>query len=426
MSVAGQRLDRFDLDGEQRPENQSCPVGDHRACRLGRPLGVPAGVAGNQCQPIVWCLEERQLGRVEDCLTERGIGARQRNEQRNLGRPGFGYRRRRLPRRQGRGRRRVRRTGRDTGTARVISGRSGYQSSEPSRRPAASKPDPFAMPEVTLAPGLYLVATPIGNLGDITLRALAVLRGVDRIFCEDTRVTARLLARYNITAPLDLYHDHNAERARPAILAALRCGESVALVSDAGTPLVSDPGYKLVRAAIAEDLPVTATPGPSAALTALILSGLPPDVFLVAGFLPPRRAARRRALERWSSLEATLVFFEGASRLAESVSDMASLLDNRPAAVARELTKLHEEIRRGRLADLAAYYRDAGPPRGEAVVVVGPPEPTAPDDAAVDSRLRAALTNLGVRDAAATVAAETGLARGELYRRALAIRSEEG
>jgi 16S rRNA (cytidine1402-2'-O)-methyltransferase len=248
----------------------------------------------------------------------------------------------------------VRRTGRDTGTARVISGRSGYGSGEPSRRPAASKPDPFAMPEATLAPGLYLVATPIGNLGDITLRALAVLRGVDRIFCEDTRVTARLLARYNITAPLDLYHDHNAERARPAILAALRRGDRVALVSDAGTPLVCDPGYKLVRAAIAEDLPVTATPGPSAALTALILSGLPPDVFLVAGFLPPRRAARRRALERWSSLEATLVFFEGASRLAESVSDMAALLDNRLAAVARELTKLHEEIRRGRLADLAA------------------------------------------------------------------------
>jgi 16S rRNA (cytidine1402-2'-O)-methyltransferase len=281
------------------------------------------------------------------------------------------------------------------------------------------------MPEATLAPGLYLVATPIGNLGDITLRALAVLRGVDRIFCEDTRVTARLLARYNITAPLDLYHDHNAERARPAILAALRCGESVALVSDAGTPLVSDPGYKLVRAAIAEDLPVTATPGPSAALTALILSGLPPDVFLVAGFLPPRRAARRRALERWSSLEATLVFFEGASRLAESVSDMASLLDNRPAAVARELTKLHEEIRRGRLADLAAYYRDAGPPRGEAVVVVGPPKHHEPDQAEVDKRLRAALAELGVRDAAAKLAAETGMPRGKLYRRALAMRDAE-
>jgi len=258
------------------------------------------------------------------------------------------------------------------------------------------------------------------------LRGLAVLRGVDRIFCEDTRVTARLLARYNITAPLDLYHDHNAERARPAILAALRGGKRVALVSDAGTPLVCDPGYKLVRAAIAENLPVTAIPGPSAALTALILSGLPPDVFLVAGFLPPRRAARRRALERWSALEATLVFFEGASRLAGCLSDMAELLDNRPAAVARELTKLHEEIRRGRLADLAAHYRATGPPRGEAVIVVGPPEPSAPDHAAVDSRLRAALANLGMRDAAATVAAETGLPRGELYRRALAIRSEQG
>jgi len=232
------------------------------------------------------------------------------------------------------------------------------------------------MPEATLAPGLYLVATPIGNLGDVTLRALAVLRGVDRIFCEDTRVTARLLARYNITTPLDL--------------------------------------------------PVTAIPGPSAALTALILSGLPPDVFLVAGFLPPRRAARRRALERWSALEATLVFFEGTSRLAGCLSDMAALLDNRPAAVARELTKLHEEIQRGRLADLATYYRDAGPPRGEAVVVVGPPEPTAPDHAVVDSRLRAALANLGMRDAAATVAAATGLPRSELYRRALAIRSEKG
>jgi 16S rRNA (cytidine1402-2'-O)-methyltransferase len=269
------------------------------------------------------------------------------------------------------------------------------------------------------------VATPIGNLGDVTLRALAMLRGADRIFCEDTRVTARLLARYAITARLDLYHDHNAERARPAILAALRRGERVALVSDAGTPLVSDPGYKLVRAAIAEGLPVTALPGPSAALTALILSGLPPDVFLFAGFLPPRRAARRRALAGWSALEATLVFFESSSRLAGCLDDMAELLGNRPAAVARELTKLYEEIRRGGLVELAAHYRDTGPPRGEAVIVVGPPEATAPDHAAVDSRLQAALAELGVRDAAARVAAETGLSRSELYRRALAIRSDK-
>ena len=296
------------------------------------------------------------------------------------------------------------------------------RSREPSRRPTESKPEPAAAPEPALAAGLYLVATPIGNLGDITLRALAVLRGADRILCEDTRVTTRLLARYDIAAPLELYHDHNAERVRPAILAALRRGESLALVSDAGTPLVSDPGYKLVRAAIAEDLPVTALPGPSAALMALILSGLPPDVFLFGGFLPPRRAARRRALAGWSSLTATLVFFEGASRFAGCLEDMSELLGNRPAAVARELTKLHEAVRRGQLADLAAHYREAGPPRGEVVIVVGAPEPAAPDHVAVDGRLRAALAESGMRDATARVAAETGLPRSQLYRRALAIR----
>lgn len=280
--------------------------------------------------------------------------------------------------------------------------------------------------EIDLAPGLCLVATPIGNLGDVTLRALAVLRGADRIWCEDTRVTRKLLARYGISTPLEPYHDHNAEQVRPVILAALQRGERVALVSDAGTPLVSDPGYKLVRAAIADNLPVTAAPGPSAALTALILSGLPPDTFLFAGFLPPRQTARRRALERWVALEATLVFFESTPRLADSLADMAELLGNRAAAVAREMTKLHEEIRRGRLADLAGHYRGAGPPRGEVVIVVGPPESSESDLAEVDDRLRAALTELGVRDAAAKLAAETGLSRGELYRRALAIRGEEG
>jgi len=320
----------------------------------------------------------------------------------------------------------VRRTGRDTGAARATSGGSDVGRYEPSRHPAASKPDlADTVAEAALAPSLYLVATPIGNLGDVTVRALSVLRRVDRIFCEDTRVTARLLARYAITTPLGLYHDHNAEQARPAILAALRRGERVALVSDAGTPLVSDPGYKLVQAALVENLPVTAIPGPSAALTALILSGLPPDQFLFAGFLPPRQAARRRALERWSALEATLVFFESAARLARSLADMTELLGDRRAAVARELTKLHEEIRRGRLADLAGHYRDAGPPRGEAVVVVGPPEPGEPDRAAIDTRLRAALADLGVRDAAAKLAVETGLPRSELYRRALAIRGEK-
>ena len=326
----------------------------------------------------------------------------------------------------------MKRTGARTGAARVTSGRNGDSGRrEPNRFPSASKPD-LALPlpaaagvgETGLAPGLYLVATPIGNLGDVSLRALAVLRGVERIYCEDTRVTAKLLARYGISTRPDRYHDHNAEEVRPAILAALRRGERVALVSDAGTPLVSDPGYKLVRAAIAEDLAVTAAPGPSAALTALILSGLPPDTFLFAGFLPPRRAARRRALGGWAALEATLVFFEGAPRLAEALADMTELLGNRAAAVARELTKLHEEVRRGRLADLAAHYRDMGPPRGEIVIVVGPPEPGAPDPAEIDKRLRAALAELGVRDAAARLAAETGLPRGDLYRRALAIRGD--
>jgi 16S rRNA (cytidine1402-2'-O)-methyltransferase len=250
---------------------------------------------------------------------------------------------------------------------------------------------------------------------------LWVLRNVDRILCEDTRVTARLLSRFGIATPLDPYHDHNADRVRPAVLEALRRGEKVALVSDAGTPLVSDPGFKLVRAVLAEDLPVTAAPGPSAALTALILSGLPPDVFLFAGFLPPRSSARRRALQQWTSLAATLVFFEGPSRLAASLADMAEALGPRDAAVARELTKRYEEIRRGRLSELAAHYQAAGPPRGEAVIVVGPPEPAAPADADIEARLGQLLEAHSLRDAVARLASETGLARRTLYDRALAL-----
>jgi 16S rRNA (cytidine1402-2'-O)-methyltransferase len=329
----------------------------------------------------------------------------------------------------------VRRTAKATGAARAGSGKKEGGSQHPSRRPEASKPDlrappapdtaAGALPQTELMPGLYLVATPIGNLGDISLRALAVLNGADRIFCEDTRITGKLLARYGISTSLGAYHDHNAERVRPAVLTALRRGERVALVSDAGTPLVSDPGYKLVRAALAKDLPVTAIPGPNAAVTALILSGLSPDAFLFAGFLPPRQAARRRALTRWVAVEATLVFYESTPRLAESLADMAEVLGDREAAVARELTKLHEEVRRGRLVDLAAHYRLAGPPRGEAVVVVGEPEHSEPDEAEVDQRLRSALAELGLREATAKLAAETGMPRGKLYRRALAMRDKE-
>jgi 16S rRNA (cytidine1402-2'-O)-methyltransferase len=323
----------------------------------------------------------------------------------------------------------VRRTGGNTSAAKATSGDNG-EGREPSGGTTPSKPDlaaPAAAGAVTAEPaaGLHLVATPIGNLGDVSLRALAVLRGADRIYCEDTRITARLLARYGIRAPLETYHDHNAEQMRPGILAALRRGERVALVSDAGTPLVSDPGYKLVRAAIAENLPVTAAPGASAALTALILSGLPPDTFLFAGFLPRQRAARRQALARWAALEAALIFYEAPPRLAATLADMVEILGPRQAAVARELTKLHEEVRRGLLGDLAGHYRDHGPPRGETVIVVGPPEPARPDPDDVDRRLRAALAELGVRDAAAKLATETGLSRSELYRRALAIRDEK-
>jgi 16S rRNA (cytidine1402-2'-O)-methyltransferase len=281
-------------------------------------------------------------------------------------------------------------------------------------------------PQHALAPGLHLVATPIGNLGDITLRSLWVLRNVDRILCEDTRVTARLLARFGIDKPLAPYHDHNADRVRPGVIDALRRGERLALVADAGTPLVSDPGYKLVREALAQDLPVTAAPGPSAALTALILSGLPPDAFLFAGFLPSRSTARRRALAAWRDLAATLIFFEGPSRLAAALADMAAILGDRDAAVARELTKRHEEVRRGRLGELAGYYGASGAPRGEAVIVVGPPRADAAlSETDIDARLGDLLAEHSLRDTVARLAEETGISRSTLYDRALALRQQE-
>lgn len=273
-----------------------------------------------------------------------------------------------------------------------------------------------------LAPGLYLVATPIGNLADVTLRALDVLRSADAVLCEDTRVTAKLLARYGIAAATQPYHDHNAERVRPAILARLKAGAALALVSDAGTPLVSDPGYKLVRAALADGIAVTVVPGASAALTALLGSGLPPDRFLFAGFLPPKAAGRRRALDELKDIAATLVFFESAPRLAESLADMAAIFGPRPAAVARELTKLHEEVRRDDLAALAAHYRTVGPPKGELVVVVGPPAAAATSESDLDRALGAALAHKSLREAVEDVAAATGARRRQVYARALALK----
>ena len=276
--------------------------------------------------------------------------------------------------------------------------------------------------EPAIEPGLYLVATPIGQLADITLRALDVLRSADLVACEDTRMTGRLLRRHGIKARLTPYHEHNAARARPALLAKLRVGGTVALVSDAGTPLISDPGYKLVEACIAEDIVIAVVPGASAALAALLLSGLPTDRFFFAGFLPNRTAARRSALREMATIPGTLIFFESGRRLASSLADMAAVLGDRPAAVARELTKRFEEVRRDHLPALANTYADRGAPKGEIVVVVGPPLAAAEvDDAVLDGELQQALGDHSVRDAADMVAAATGLPRRRVYSRALAL-----
>ncbi len=284
-----------------------------------------------------------------------------------------------------------------------------------------AEPSESQGPEQSRIHGLVIVATPIGNASDISLRALAVLKGADAILCEDTRVSAKLLARHNIRRPLVAYHEHNAERMRPKILGRLRRGESLALISDAGTPLVSDPGYKLVQAAIADGLPLTALPGPSAALAALVLSGQPPDRFFFAGFLPVRSAQRRQALGELAAIPGTLILYEAANRLPAALADMLAVLGPRPAAVARELTKLFEEVRRGDLGSLAAHYA-AGPPRGEVVVVIGPPLAEKPADAsALDKALAEALTSMSLRDAVDRVAAATGEPRRTVYVRALAL-----
>ena len=275
------------------------------------------------------------------------------------------------------------------------------------------------------AGGLYLVATPIGNLRDITLRALDLLATADLVACEDTRMTGKLLRLLGLKATLTPYHEHNADKARPALIARLKAGAVVVLVSDAGTPLVSDPGFRLVRACVEEKIAVTALPGASAVLTGLQLSGLPAERFLFAGFLPSRGAGRRAVLKELDSVPATLVFYESPNRVAETLADMATVLGNRDAAVARELTKMHEEVVRAPLFDLANRFAEVQP-RGEMVVVVGPPGAGAvigPDE--IEARLRAALAEgSSVKDATALVAAETGHPRREVY--ALALRLFRG
>ena len=280
-----------------------------------------------------------------------------------------------------------------------------------------------------LAPGLYLVATPIGNLKDITLRAIDVLKAADTIACEDTRVTGRLLDAYGIDTPRTPYHEHNARRVRPKLLSRLAEGARIALVSDAGTPLISDPGYRLTAACHEKGIPVTAIPGASASLTALVSSGLPTDRFQFAGFLPARREARRTALADLKTVGATLVLFESARRLESFLQDAAAVLGPRPAAVCRELTKRHEETTRGTLCELAEIYTGKPPPKGEIVIVIGAPESAPGDDvtgAELDAQLSAALRGNSLRDAVDAVSEATGLPRRQIYSRALALLGRDG
>lgn len=279
------------------------------------------------------------------------------------------------------------------------------------------------MIEAGLEPGLYIVATPIGNLGDLTKRAAETLARCDAVACEDTRVTGKLLRHLGLGKPLWRYDDHSGEGDRARLLEAMR-SKAVALVSDAGTPLVSDPGFRLVRDARAAGIAVTTLPGPSAPLAALTLSGLPNDRFLFAGFLPPKDKAREKTLTELAGLRATLIFFETAPRLAKSLAAIGKVLPWREVAVARELTKLHEECRAGTAEELLAHYT-VRPPKGEIVLLVGPPPDSEPaSDADADDLLRAALANHKPSQAAAEVARLTGLDRKGLYARALELREK--
>ncbi len=274
--------------------------------------------------------------------------------------------------------------------------------------------------------GLYLVATPIGNLSDISLRALALLAGADVIACEDTRVTRKLTERYGIATSLTPYHEHNAAAARPKILARLAEGQAVALVSDAGTPLISDPGYRLVREAVEAGFTVIPLPGASAVLAALSVAGLPTDRFFFEGFLPPKHAARQKRIAALAAIPATLLLFGRGPRLGPALADLAAGLGPRAAAICRELTKLHEEIRRGDLTTLARDYAEGAETRGEIVIVVAPPADQDGQADDVDDLLRRALARVSVKDAVGEVALATGRPRREIYQRALALAKDGG
>jgi len=279
----------------------------------------------------------------------------------------------------------------------------------------------------TLQAGVHVVATPIGNLQDVSFRALSTLAAAHAVFAEDTRVSRKLLAHYGITTPLYPYHEHNAAEMRPKILERLQKGEALALISDAGTPLVSDPGYKLVEAVLEAGYPVVPVPGPSAVLAALVAAGLPTDRFFFEGFLPPKSGQRRERLAELATIPATMVFFESPRRVADMLADAQAILGPRPAAVARELTKLFETVKRGTLASLAVEFASSPTPKGEIVVLIGAPVARADDDLdhdALDTRLKTHLAHMSLKDAVAVTVEETGLPRRQVYSRAVALMTE--
>ena len=274
-------------------------------------------------------------------------------------------------------------------------------------------------------PGLYVVATPIGNLSDIALRALQIIAGADRLACEDTRVTGKLLSRFGIERRMSAYHDHSSSEEGDRLIAEVQAGGSLDLVSDAGTPLVSDPGYRLVRQAIEADIPIFAIPGPSALIAALAISGLPSDAFFFAGFLPNKEKARAERLQTLQRIPGTLLFYEAPHRIAESLAAMAEAFGEREAAVCRELTKLHETVYRGSLTALARDFGDMAEIRGEIVVCVAPPAAEAvPDEADADRILIGLLAEMKPAKAAQEAARLTGLPRRDLYQRALDMKGD--
>lgn len=275
--------------------------------------------------------------------------------------------------------------------------------------------------EIDLPAGLYLVATPIGNLRDMSLRALDVLASVDVVFCEDSRVSGKLMKAYGLKKKLAVYNDHSDDKQRAGVIALIQSGQAVALISDAGMPLISDPGYKLVRDCVAHGVSVTTIPGANALLSAIQLAGLPSDKFSFVGFLPSKNEARRKVLEEWKAVPGTLAFFESGPRLAESLQAAGEVLGARAAAVVREITKMHEEVRRGTLSELAAFYACEGAPRGEIVVVVAPPTERKWDEDDLCAALVEALETMRVKEAAAFVAEQSGEPKKRLYELAVGL-----